>query len=133
MAYGYAFSAKAAKKVNGKLAQLRGTKAQKSKMAGFESKEKDEVGTRGEVPNSEINHRTNQGGSATYGRQVSKGGAVNKTGQFKTNEINKPGNGKTWPAGGDVKASNPKTGNTRMKGPIAKEGGQYGGGGQNTQ
>ena len=40
---------------------------------------------------------------------------------------------KRWIPGSDVSASNPKTGNTRMKGTIAQRGPQYGGGGRNTQ
>jgi hypothetical protein len=135
MAYGFAgsFSPKAAKKVNAKLAVLRKTRAQKSKMAAFEHKDKDEGGTKkAEIPTGEINHPTNQrkGSVGT----VSKGGGIGKAeSQFHPNEINKPGNGKVWPKGGDVSSSNPATGNTRMKGPIAKTGGPYGGGGRETQ
>lgn len=135
MGYGFAgsISPKAGKKLAGKLAVLRKTRPQKSKMAAFEAKEKDEGGTKkAEIPVGEINHPTNQhkGSAGT----VSKGGGIGmKESQFHTAEIDKPANKKTFPKGGSVSASNPKTGNTRMKGPIAKSGGPYGGGGRDTQ
>jgi hypothetical protein len=118
-----------------KLAVLRGTRAQKSKMASFHSKTKDE----GELDNggaidheNEINNPVVQKKGAV-GR-VSKGGGVGKAeSQMHRHAINDPVNKKVWPKGGDVKASNPKTGNTKMKGPIARSGGLYGGGGRGTQ
>jgi hypothetical protein len=137
MGYGFAgsISPKAAKKLNSKLAVLRGTKPQKSKIAPFNGKSKDEGGTaKAEIPVGEINHPTNQGGSARNGRHVSKGGGVGKAeSQVNAKQIDQPENKKTWPKGGGVSASNPKTGNTRMRGPIAKTGGPYGGGGRDTQ
>jgi hypothetical protein len=100
-------SPKAAKKLNGKLKQLRGTRAQASKMAAFNSSQKDEGGTKkAEIPTNEINNATNQ----------SKKGAVGSVSK-----------------GGGVSAGNPATGNTRMRGPIVKSGGPYGGGGRDTQ
>jgi hypothetical protein len=135
MAYGFAgsISPKAAKKANAKLAVLRKTRAQKSKMAAFESKSKDEDGMKNaEIPTNEINHPTNQR-KGTAGR-VSKGGGIGeRESEVHSAEIDKPGNAKTWPKGGGVSSANPKTGNTRMKGPIAKTGGPYGGGGRDTQ
>ena len=143
MAYGFAgsISPKAGKKLkaglaDAKLAILRQTRAQKSKMATFEHKERDEgkLAQRAEVPNNEINNKTNQGGSAMHGRHVSKGGPVGKSeSQFNSKQIDQHENKKAWPKGGDVSASNPKTGNTRMKGTIAPSGPIYGGGGRNTQ
>jgi hypothetical protein len=102
-------------------------------MAAFERKEKDEGSTkRAEIPVGEINHPTNQRKGAVG--SVSKGGGVGKPeSQVHSAEIDKAGNAKTWPKGGGVSAANPKTGNTAMKGPIAKSGGPYGGGGRNTQ
>jgi hypothetical protein len=136
MAYGFAgsISPKAATKVNAKLAVLRKTRAQKTKMAAFEHKHKDEGfdPVKAEIPVNEIDHPTNQKkGSA--GR-VSKGGGIGeKEQEIHAVEIDKPTNKKAWPKGGGVSSSNPKTGNTRMKGPIAKSGGPYGGGGRDTQ
>jgi hypothetical protein len=128
-------SPKAAATLNSKLAVLRGTRPQKSKMAAFNHSEKDEGSAhkKAEIPNREINHPTNQGGSAAHGRRVSKGGGVGKAeSQLHRGEIDGQ-NKKTWPYGGGVSAGNPATGNTRMKGPIAKTGGPYGGGGRATQ
>jgi hypothetical protein len=102
-------------------------------MAAFGRKEKDEGSAhkKAEIPNREINHPTNQGGSV--GRHVSKGGGIGKgESQLHKGEIDQQ-NKKAWPGGGGVSASNPATGNTRMKGPIAKTGGIYGGGGRATQ
>jgi hypothetical protein len=129
-------SPKAAATLNSKLAVLRQTRPQKSKMAAFNKSEKDEGSAhkKAEIPNREINHPTNQGGGAAYGRRVSKGGSVGKSeSQLNSRQINQPENAKTWPKGGGVSAGNPATGNTRMKGPIAKTGGPYGGGGRATQ
>jgi hypothetical protein len=108
-----------------KLQVLRGTKAQKSKMAPFEQKTKDEGSTRSkgisQMRVNEINNKQvqDQGGSyGTSGKREppSKGGRAGSPGQYHVNEINR-GDYQTpkFPAGGNVKASNPKTGNTRMK------------------
>jgi hypothetical protein len=127
-------SPKAAATFNSKLAVLRQTRPQKSKMVAFDGKSKDE-GTgkkRAEIPGREINHPTNQKkkGIGT----VSKGGGIGKgESQFNSRQIDQGENKKTWPKGGGVSSSNPATGNTRMKGPIAKTGGPYGGGGRATQ
>lgn len=134
MGYGFAgyISPKAAKKLNGKLAVLRGTRAQKSNMAAFDRKEKDEGKAVGEIPHREIDHPTNQAKKGVG--TVSKGGGIGKAESHVTaTHIDQPENKKTWPKGGGVSSANPKTGNTRMKGPIAPSGGPYGGGGRNTQ
>ena len=101
-----------------KLQVLRGTRAQKSKMAPFEQKTKDEGSVRNKgipaVRTNQING-PNQDNGGKYGNP-SKGGSVNKTGQVSVNEINRGDYQKPkFPAGGNVKASNPKTGNTKMK------------------
>src|SRR5258708_37911257 len=123
-------SPKAAVTLNSKLAVLRGTRPQKSKMAAFNKSEKDEGSAhkKAEIPNREINHPTNQKkkGIGT----VSKGGGIGKAeSQVGRGEIDQQ-NKKTWPYGGRASAGNPATGNTRMKGPVAKTGGPYCGRGQ---
>lgn len=134
MAMAGSISPRAAKRLNGKLAVLRKTRAQKGKMAAFESKSKDEGNTKAEIPRNEIDHPTNQGGSAAHGRHVSAGGGIGKAESGATAvHIDQPENKKVWPKGGGVSAKNPATGNTRMKGPIARSGGPYGGGGRDTQ
>lgn len=126
-------SPKAAKSLNSKLAVLRGTRHQPSKMAAFDRKEKDEEGMKNAlIHGGEINHPANQKKGSVG--SVSKGGGIGMAEkQFNANEINKPGYRKAWPKGGGVSSSNPATGNTRMKGPVAKSGGIYGGGGRGTQ
>src|SRR5260221_943388 len=124
-------SPKAAATLNSKLAVLRGTRPQKSKMAAFNKSEKDEGSAhkKAEIPNREINHPTNQK-KKNIGT-VSKCGALGKAeSQENRSHIDAGRNAKTWPGGGGVSASNPATGNIRMKGPIAKTGGPYGGGGR---
>jgi hypothetical protein len=135
MGYGFSgsISPKAAKKANAKIAVLKKTRAQAGKMAAFEQKTKDE----GKSPAAAI-HRHEIDQAATQAKKgigtVSKGGGIGKAESHVTVEhIDQPENKKVWPKGGDVSASNPKTGNTRMKGPIAKTGGPYGGGGRDTQ
>lgn len=127
-------SPKAGKKLNSKLAVLRGTRPQKSKMTSFHNKVKDE----GQLENHGLSYEAHINQSmfqkkGTVGK-VSKGGGVGKSEQqMHRHAIDDPVNKKVWPRGGDVKASNPKTGNVRMKGPIARSGGLYGGGGRGTQ
>ena len=125
-----------------KLKVLRGTTSQRSKMAPFERKDKDEGdvgrGNRGELRPHEINHegRQDKGGSwgtSGYGPPT-KGGRAGKEGQLHVKQIDKPKmQHPKFPRGGDVSARNPKTGNTRMKGRVPAQGGQYGGGGRDTQ
>lgn len=134
MGYGFAgsISPKAGKKLAGKLAVLKKTRAQASRMAAFEHKDKDEGKAKGEIPHREIDHPTNQAKKGVG--TVSKGGGIGKRESHITAEhVDQPENKKTWPKGGGVSTSNPKTGNTKMKGPIAPSGGPYGGGGRNTQ
>lgn len=148
---GYVFTPKAAAKLNSKLAVLRGTKPQKSKMAAFNTSTKDEGGRKkAEIPGNEINNKTNQ--RDRVGSKPSPSGRGNNTatavtrgttstgGQSKGNVAPKRSQidqgamqSKKWVPGSDVSASNPKTGNTRMKGTIAQSGPAYGGGGRNTQ
>lgn len=132
--YAGSISPKAAGKLNAKLAVLRKTRPQKSKMAAFEAKGKDEGSAhkKAEVPSNEINHPTNQK-RGSFGR-VSKGGSAKGNTAPTSRQINqKPMQGKRWVPGSNVSASNPKTGNTRMKGTIAQSGPAYGGGGRNMQ
>jgi hypothetical protein len=98
-----------------KLAVLRGSHSQKSKMAPFDGKKRDEgaKGNRGipEVCDYEIDKPSVQSRS-----NMSKGGKAGpEGGTLKRKQIDTRQTPK-FPAGGDVKASNPKTGNTRMKG-----------------
>lgn len=108
-----------------KLQVLRGTKAQKSKMAPFDSKQKDEGHQRNkgipEMRTDQINNGRVQdkGGSFGMGGRrgpPSKGGRAGPEGQVHVNEIDRADKQQPkFPSGGNVKASNPKTGNTRMK------------------
>ncbi len=136
MGYGFAgsISPKAAKKANAKLAILRKTRAQKGKMAAFDGKAKDEGKNASAAFNrEEIDQAATQSKKGAVG-SVSKGGGIGKAeSHVPSNNIDVPENKKVWPKGGGVSASNPKTGNTRMKGPIARSGGPYGGGGRDTQ
>jgi hypothetical protein len=112
-------------KANAKLQVLRGTKAQKSKMAPFNQKSKDEgdPGKRGipEVSVGEINNKRVQDKGGSFGPggkrgPPTKGGRAGPEGQYHVNEINRADKQTPkFPSGGNVKASNPKTGNTRMK------------------
>jgi hypothetical protein len=119
----------------GKLAVLKKTRVQKSKMAPFEQKTRDEGDPRnvGEKNYSvdHINEREVQK-LGTAGR-VSKGGGARGGVEPHSEHINGPMTKGAWPKGGGVSASNPKTGNTRMKGRVPAQGGQYGGGGRGTQ
>jgi len=136
MGYGFAgsISPKAAKKANAKLSALRQTRAQKGRMAAFDGKSKDE----GKDAGGAAIHRNEIDAAATQAKKgvgtVSKGGGIGKAeSHVPSNNIDTPENKKVWPRGGGVSASNPKTGNTRMRGPIARSGGPYGGGGRDTQ
>jgi len=100
-----------------KLQVLRGTRAQKSKMAPFNQKVKDEGHQRNKgIPATRVNeiNGPNQDSGGKYGTP-SKGGRVNHGGQPGVNAINQSDyvNPK-FPSGGKVKSSNPKTGNKRM-------------------
>lgn len=124
-------SAKAASKP----AILKQTRVQKSKMANFNDKSQTADGDaddKGAIKvRKELNAKTHQ-----TGEQASKGARVNASyapGRHAINEFPQ-GQGRTFPAGKKF-AGGPskKTGNTRMKGPIARSGGPYGGGGRDTQ
>jgi hypothetical protein len=107
-----------------------------SKMAPFDHKDKDEgkAHGRGHANYSvdEINeHATQKKGHV--GR-VTKGGGAHGGTEPRADHINEGAFGHPkFPTSGDMKASNPKTGNVLMKGKIPKTGGQYGGGGRDTQ
>jgi hypothetical protein len=113
-----------------KLAVLRATRSQKSKMAPFDSREKDEgrLGNEGKTPVNEINSREHQDRGGRYGTPT-KHGRAGSEGQLHKSHINEPQHQHPkFPSGGDVKASNPKTGNTRMKGGKQRPSGPlYGG------
>jgi hypothetical protein len=107
-----------------KLQVLRGTRSQKSKMAAFDSKQKDEGHQRNRgVPEARVGqiNGPDQDSGRTFGfgggrSPLSKGGRAGPEGQTHVNEINRADKQRPkFPPGGDVKASNPKTGNTRMK------------------
>jgi hypothetical protein len=108
-----------------KLQVLRGSKSQPSKMAPFEQKTKDEGHQRNkgipEMRVDQINNKRVQDSGGSYGTSgkrepPSKGGRAGPEGQTHVNEINRADYQKPkFPSGGNVKASNPKTGNTKMK------------------
>lgn len=114
-----------------------GTKAQPSKMAGFDDKGSvDQGGGKPKgVPEASTRHidkKQAKGSVAASG--PSKGGSAGAESQpVKGNEIDNPAQqGPKFPAGAKVrktKMGTPK----KAKGPIAKSGGQYGGGGRATQ
>ena len=98
-----------------KLQVLRGTRSQKSKMAPFEQKTKGEgrVGNKGipEVCDDEIDKPSTQSKSnMSRGSKAGPEGGTFRRGQIDSGKKAK------FPSGGDVKASNPKTGNTKMLG-----------------
>jgi hypothetical protein len=146
-----AVSAKAGAKF--KPAILSQTRAQKTKMAKFTKRDKDEGSAhkKAEVPSNHISHPTNQrdrigstpsapgkgrgGGAPAAIRGTTSSGGQARGGTVPTRkQIDQgPMQGKKWIPGGGVSAKNPKTGNTRMKGTIANTGGLYGGGGRDTQ
>lgn len=85
--------------------------------------------SRGEVPRNEIDHPTNQ-------RPKRGSGFTNPQGDYGPADlcdIDSRGNRRTFPTGSGVSAANRNQTNSRAKGPIAPRGGQYGGGGRNTQ
>jgi hypothetical protein len=116
-----------------KLHALRGTKSQKSKMAPFEQKTRDEGHVRnkgiGEMDEREINDRTVQDKGRTYGiggrrSPPSTGGRAGPEGQLHVKHIDNAQMQKPkFPRSGDMRASNPKTGNTRMKGGAVQRAG----------
>lgn len=110
-----------------KLQVLRGTRAQKSKMAPFMQKTKDEGHPKNRgIPEISVNEINNgrvqdKGGSFGVGGKrapPSKGGRAGPESGVSVSEINRADyQTPKFPSGGNVKSSNPKTGNTKM---IAK-------------
>jgi hypothetical protein len=118
---GAAISAKAAKRVRRRVQRL-----------GAQLR-RDEGNSQGEIPvGEELDHPTNQGGSATYGRRVSRGGSVYGGERRESGNINAGRNARKWAPGSRISASN-RGHPTANKGPIPRRGGQYGGGGRDTQ
>lgn len=120
--------------------KIKGTSSQPSKMANFDHSQRDEASkdSHGAVP---IDHKGGHINAAQFQRDKarsmpSKGGAVNAKYVPGRRAINQfpEGQHKTFPKGASYEGGpSAKTGNTRMKGPIPRSGGYYGGGGQNTQ
>lgn len=121
--------------------KLKGTRSEPSKMANFDHSQRDEGAkeSHGAVP---IDHKGGHINASQFQRDKarsmpSKGGAVNAKYVPGRRAINQfpEGQHKTFPKGADYggRGHSDKTGNTRMKGPIPRTGGYYGGGGQNTQ
>jgi hypothetical protein len=117
-----------------KLAALRGTRSQKSKMAPFDSKSKAEgaVGNKGILGKGEINSSRHQDKGGTWGTSgrspPSKGGRAGPEGQLQPRKQIDQGNKQRpkFPPGGDVKASNPKGPPARArKAPIQRAGNVY--------
>lgn len=100
-----------------RLAALRGTRSQPSKMAPFEHKDRDEgaKGNKGipEVCDYEINDKRVQSKS-----HMTKGSKAGPERQVPGRKLINDGATQRpkFPASGDVSSRNPKTGNTRMKG-----------------
>jgi hypothetical protein len=119
-----------------KLKELRGTKLQKGRMTTFEHKGKDEGDKNGRgIPSVSVDEIDERSVQRTGSRFLpSKGGRAEGGTEFRSDQIDQKGfqRGK-FPKGGDVSSRNPKTGNTRMKGAIPRQGGTYGGGGRDTQ
>lgn len=125
-------------KAMAKLKAQRGATAQKSKMAPFDGKKRDEGQAHGygdvNFSIDQLNERGVQDKGGRFGTPSKGGRAGGEMTPVKTGQINAGGAQRPkFPAGGRVSASNPKTGNTRMKGKIPPQGGQYGGGGRDTQ
>ena len=116
-------------KASAKLAVLKKTRAQKSKMATFDHTFRDEGRTqqRAEVPNREIDHPTNQRDRARS--LPSKGGSVGRIGMPKTAHIDRE-QGPKFPAGGSVRAGKKTVG---VRGGVQQAGPIYGGGSRGQQ
>lgn len=110
---------------------LKATKVQKSKMAPFDGKSKDEGKQKGKPPigrNNQINRPAVQADHVPGGSMPSRGGGVIGKTQPHRNAIDKAlgGQAKKFPAGGNVSAKGKK--GVGVKGPAGKSsGGQYGG------
>lgn len=118
-------------------ATLAKTRVQKSKMADFDGKQKDEAerNSRGHAlgKNAHINSKETQRDRARS--MPSKGARVNASYVPGREQIDgfPPGQRKTFPAGAGIVSKGAAGKNTRMKGRIPRSGGPYGGGGQNMQ
>lgn len=117
-------------------------RAQQSKMAKFDDKNKDGEGGVQEGPGASppathtghLNSKRDQRANSAIASQPSRGGFVQngRGGQPRINEINERSQQKPdFPVGAKTKASNAK--GSLRKGRIPARGGQYGGGGQQTQ
>ena len=100
-----------------KLQVLRGTRSEPSKMAPFEHKDKDEAKGHGRgyaaMNKREINSPATQSKSRmTKGSKAGPERQIKARENIHSAETQHP----KFPAGGELRASNPKTGNTRMKG-----------------
>jgi hypothetical protein len=122
-------------KAGAKLKKLQGTKVQNSKMADFDDKggRRDQGGVRDRGDSSvagarHIDTKQDMGSVARASGPPSKGGRVGKTGQpgaDAIDEVQTP----AFPKQGSGKGR----AGSRTVAPIARQGGQYGGGGRNTQ
>lgn len=113
-------------------AVLKATTVQKSKMASFNGRQKDEGKAHAKGhPIARVGHINAGSTQADRAKSTpSKGARVNASQTPKRSAIDKfPGKQATiWPAKTGVKASKGFTGNTKMKGgPKPKSGGAYGG------
>jgi hypothetical protein len=119
-----------------KLSAQAGTKPQPTRMAGFDEKggKRDQGGVRDrgvkDTGRDAINK--NQGAGSPIAGKPSKGGSVNASGQPGVGAID---DGKmqrpAFPPGGKAKPGRAKL--ARQKGRIPAQGGEYGGGGRDTQ
>lgn len=127
-------SSKAAKKYPGILDQ---TKHQAAKMADFDEKDgvRDQGGIKdkGHAAAATDHIQKNQRASSAIASKPSKGGSVNKGGQFGRGQIDDGEyQAPAFPAGSKAKKGKKGT-PSRLKGKIPAQGGQYGGGGRDTQ
>jgi hypothetical protein len=131
-------------KQGAKLGILKKTKVERDKEESFDGKQglKDQGAGREkghkEASVRHIDVKKDIGSPERASGAPSKGGRVNSYGQPGTDEIDRGSSGKggkntkKWPSEGDeTSAKQPM--NKRSKGKIAKQGGQYGGGGRDTQ
>lgn len=115
-----------------KMGVLKKTKVERADEEDFDGKQglKDQGGIRDKGIKQTRRDAINQ--NQKMGEKPSKGGSIKngKGGMPTTNAINE-NTGKEWPSEKNASARTPE--NPRSKGKIAKQGGQYGGGGRDTQ
>jgi hypothetical protein len=106
------------------------TKSQRTKLAEFDGKSRDEgQHGKGEVPATEINHKTNQR-KAIKGRKPANFGERDGKSPSRSH-INTFGQaGGKFPAGGKMGTASKRVG---VKGGVIQSGPQYGGGGRGVQ